>query len=308
MLNIKKILLPTDLSVCAEHGMRQAVLWCERYGAELHVFHVVADTEPGSVKDKKERAGVALKDHLERYEPMSFKTRLEIRFGGPAASQISQYVSEESIDLVIMGTHGRTGLSGLFMGSVAENVLRDAPCPVLVVPMHERETGEAPPSRILVPVDFSDWSHNAVRYAKAIAAMHGAKILLLHVIEDVVLPDFYLAAGTALFLQEPEIRRKSEERLKTMFRDAGEPDVPMEAYVINGRAALDIAGFAEENDIDFIVLPTSGLSGINRLLIGSVAEKVVRRAVCPVLTLKPFGHQLIDSVVPEAANPAEVAS
>jgi len=308
MLKINRILVPTDLSVCAEHGMRQAVLWCERYGAELHVFNVVADTEPGSVKDKEERARVALADHLEQYEPLEFKTKLELRFGGPAAKQITQYVTEESIDLIVMGTHGRTGLSGLLMGSVAENVLRDAPCPVLVVPIHEREMGEAPPSRILVPVDFSDWSHNAVRYAKAIAAAHGAKILLLHVIEDVVLPDFYLAAGTALFFQEPEIRRKSEERLKMMFRGVGGPDVPMEAHVINGRAALDIAGFAEENDIDFIVLPTSGLSGINRLLIGSVAEKVVRRAVCPVLTLKPFGHQLIDIAASQSKIPAEVAS
>jgi nucleotide-binding universal stress UspA family protein len=307
MLNIKRILMPTDLSVCAEHGMRQAVLWAERYGAELHIFHVVADTEPGSVKDKKERAKTALADHIERYEPFSFKTRLELRFGGPAAKQIAEYVGDESIDLVVMGTHGRMGLSGIFMGSVAENVLRDAPCPVLVVPMHEREVSEAPPSRILVPVDFSDWSHNAVGYAKAIAEEHGAKILLLHVIEDVVLPDFYLAAGSALFLQQPEIRRKSEERLKMLFSSAGGPDVPMEAHVINGRAALDIAGFAEEKDVDFIVLPTSGLSGLNRLLIGSVAEKVVRRAVCPVLTLKPFGHQLIDTAATQAKTPAEVA-
>jgi nucleotide-binding universal stress UspA family protein len=308
MLNINKVLMPTDLSVCAEHGMRQAVLWCERYSAELHVFHVVADTEPGSVKEKTERAKVALADHLAHYEPFGFKTKLELRFGGPTAKQIAQYVSDESVDLVVMGTHGRTGLSGIFMGSVAENVLRDAPCPVLVVPMHEHELGEAPPSRILVPVDFSDWSHNAVRYAKAIAATHGAKVLLLHVIEDVVLPDFYLAAGSALFLQEPEIRRKSQERLKMLFESAGGPDVPMEAHVINGRAALDIAGFAEEKDVDFIVLPTSGLSGINRLLIGSVAEKVVRRAVCPVLTLKPFGQQLIDIVATQAKTPAEVPS
>lgn len=308
MLNIKRILMPTDLSVCAEHGMRQAVLWCERYGADLHIFHVVADTEPGSVKDKKERAKIAVADHIERYEPFGFETKLELRFGGPAAKQIAQYVGDESIDLVVMGTHGRMGLSGIFMGSVAESVLREAPCPVLVVPMHERELGEAPPSRILVPVDFSDWSHNAVSYAKTIAETHGAKILLLHVIEDVVLPDFYLAAGSALFLQEPEIRRKSEERLKMLFRSAGGPDVPMEAHVINGRAALDIAGFAEAKEVDFIVLPTSGLSGLNRLLIGSVAEKVVRRAVCPVLTLKPFGRQLIDTVATQAKNPAEVAS
>lgn len=308
MLDIKRILMPTDLSVCAEHGMRQAVLWCERYSAELHIFHVVSDTEPGSVRDKKERARAALAEHLERYEPFGFKTKIELRFGGPAAKQIAQYVSDESIDLVVMGTHGRIGLSGIFMGSVAENVLREAPCPVLVVPMHERETGEAPPSRILVPVDFSDWSHNAVSYAKALAAAYGAKILLLHVIEDVVLPDFYLAAGSALFLQEPEIRRKSEERLKMLFKSAVGPEVPMEAHVINGRAALDIAGFAEERDADFIVLPTSGLSGLNRLLIGSVAEKVVRRAVCPVLTLKPFGHQLIDTVKTQATTAAEVAS
>jgi len=140
---------------------------------------------------------------------------------------------------------------------------------------------------ILVPVDFSDHSEAAVTYAAQLAERLGASLNLLHVVEDPVATG---AWGSDLQVPDlPRIRehiaRASEERLKTFADTVGTGGAPFVTTVLVGRAHDAILDCAREIDADLIVMGTRGRSGLAHMLMGSVAERVVRHAACPVLTL-----------------------
>ena len=102
------------------------------------------------------------------------------------AEEIVRYAEHEQIDLIVMGTHGRTNMAHLLMGSVAEKVVRSAPCPVLTVPARTTPTGKTPPfklKKILVPIDFSGISKDALPLATFLVAQFDAELILLHVVE-----------------------------------------------------------------------------------------------------------------------------
>lgn len=316
MLAIKKILFPTDFSACSEQALAHAIEWARRYDTQLHVFHAVEmDQEdpynPASYVPENEelwprmedRARTAITETLDQHGANDLTIVAAVERCASAARAIVGYVEKNEIDLVIVGTHGRRGVRKMFIGSVAEAVMREAPAPVLAIREQETPRPLEAPERILVPLDFSDWSSEAVCYAKALAGPIEAKVVLLHVVEEVVVPDFYYPLSSALFLQEPEVRKEAGKRLEALYEKTPGPDVPAEFRVIDGRAVSDIVHFAEENEIDLIVIPSHGLSGVQRLLLGSVTDKVLRRTPCPVLTLKPFGRQPLEGVT---TLPAEV--
>jgi nucleotide-binding universal stress UspA family protein len=123
----------------------------------------------------------------------------------------------------------------------------------------------------------------ALRYAKEIAGAAGGSLVMLHVIEDAVVPDFYYPLGRSIFLREPEARRLSTAGLERLYWEAGGPDIPFEIRVVDGRAAMDIGRIASEIPADAIVMPTHGLDEPGRLTLGSTTDKVLRSAPCPVL-------------------------
>ena len=126
-----KILVATDFSECAEAAVRAATDYARRFGAGLHVFHVFA---PGSIDVARVLAGIA--------EQVGPDVSVEIAAtGGDPAEEILRYAQGHSIDLIVMGTHGRSGVSRLLLGNVVDQVMRGAPCPVLVVPLVRASTG-----------------------------------------------------------------------------------------------------------------------------------------------------------------------
>lgn len=275
---IRTILWPTDLSECSEAALPEAVAWCRRYGARLHAFHVAALDEP----DVRVLVDEAVHESLARCGALDLEVRISsVRREDPVAAI---HAEARDADLIVMGTHGRTGFRSLLIGSVTERVIRESGRPVLVVGQRIPPRPATPPSRILVPVDFSDAAGHAIRVAREIARTARASLILLHVVEDVIVPDFYLPAGP-VWLDYPELRRTAERRLSETFGQAGGPVVPAEFSVMSGRAAIDIPRTAEARHVDLIVLPTHGLGAVDRLLLGSTADKVLRRASCPVLVL-----------------------
>jgi nucleotide-binding universal stress UspA family protein len=190
------------------------------------------------------------------------------------------------VDLIVLGTHGRRGPGRLFLGSVAEEVVRRAPCPVVTV--RERE-GAAPAGRIerlLVPVDFSDPSREALRVARDLAVRLRGRLDLLHVVEQVVLPGFYIPGAPGVFPQNLEaLQGSAEAELRREAEALGEPRVPVSTRVLTAAPAYGIVEQAESLGSDLIVMATRGLAGVERLLLGSTAERVVRMAPCPVLTV-----------------------
>jgi nucleotide-binding universal stress UspA family protein len=213
--------------------------------------------------------------------------------GLAAAPVITEYADDHEIDLIVMGTHGRRGLGHVVLGSVAEEVVRSAPCAVFAV----RELAEAKPletvEKILVPVDFSEHSQNAVSHARELAASYGARLQLLHVFERPVYPSFYALDRDNFLRQMTEIEDTAVEHLRRIFKESAGPKVSAEFHLIEGRASTDITDFAGNNGSDLIVIATHGLTGIKRLFLGSVAEKVIRRAKRPVFVVKAFGRSLI---------------
>ena len=207
---------------------------------------------------------------------------------GSAASSIADYAKENEIDLIVQTTHGRTGLSRLLMGSIAESIVRNANCPVLTLKVREG-LPKIKFQRILVPVDFSTPCENAIQIADSLVGGDHPELHLLHVAPPVRMvtaaPDVIVPASMveAVTPSKSELKKKLRE-----IKLSGE--VPLENIrhvVAEGDPASDaVIDYAGNHNIDLIAMTTHGHSGISRLLMGSVAESVVRNASCPVLTLR----------------------
>ena len=144
--------------------------------------------------------------------------------------------------------------------------------------------------RILVPTDFSDYSRPAITYACELAERFSAELEVLHVVPPPLIDGAYIAAVSEEVLQ-PEVVAKRE--LDELEHPGFEQAAPANRVIRMGTPFVEIVRFAKEKEIDLIVLGTHGRTGVVHALIGSVAEKVVRKAPCPVLTVRPEGHQFV---------------
>ncbi len=194
-MKVERILMPTDFSDCANAALTHAVVLARQFEAELHLLNVVVlhqddpnrpgETFPGfeDLHRRWEKAAAGQMKQLLAERPTRELTVFEAqRRDLAAAPAILEYATSEDIDLIILGTHGRRGLRRLFLGSVTEEVVRSAPCPVLT--LRDDETGRFHEvNRIVVPFDFSADSHHALDTATELAAKYSATIDLVHVIE-----------------------------------------------------------------------------------------------------------------------------
>lgn len=295
MLDLKRILVPTDLSDSATDALTYATRFAASTDADLHLVHVTTpDTDPdeptleawpptAEAREELDAKGCAVETHETR--------------GRAAAETILEYARDLDVDLIVMGSHGRRGVRRMVIGSVAEEVLRHARCPVVLV---RNGRDRATMRRILVPVDFSERTPSVLAHAAAIARASRATIELVHVIEEPRYPDFYMATLTL-----PETERRAHERLTEMARALG-PDIEASVEVLHGRAPDLIATYAGIWGYDLIVMSSHGYSGLKRALLGSTSESVVRRAPCPVLILKAGERDLITASRENVAEKASV--
>ncbi|HEX9654573.1 MAG TPA: universal stress protein [bacterium] len=306
MIKIKKILFPTDFSRCANQALAHALHWTQRYGAEMHMLHAIVlhEEDPNNplhhfpemeeiVERLNESVEARMTADIQANDAVVLNVKKAQRRGISPATVILDYAQENDIDLIVMGTQGLRGLSHLLMGSVAEEVVRLARCPVFTIREKKDPQALEDLERILAPIDFSDHSKKSLSYAKEIAKHYSAKLQILHVIEENVHPAFYASGKTSIFELIPNIKDKSEQALKQLLTDAPGPQVAAEITVVEGRASQEIVKFGEKHGSDLVVIATHGLTGIEHLLIGSVTEKVVRMASCPVFTVKSFGKSLM---------------
>lgn len=307
MLDIRKILFPTDFSECAQGAMPHAVRLAELHDADLELLHVLVLHSMATMEAIEPFPGEDdAKGTLEAAarEPERGRVTHHVTRAIAAAPAILDYADARGIDLIVIGSHGRRGIRRLLLGSVAEEVLREAQCPVLII-REEKEPGPGVEMKhILIPVDFSKQTGLALGYAHELAQTFGASLDLLHVVEVPTYPDFYVPFSAAL--ETTAVRQDARERLEALaepLRSTHE----VETHVKVGRTAIEVTDFAETGGHDLIVLPSHGYSGLERVLLGSVAEGVLRRTPCPVLTVKPFGKDLRPSLSPAGAG-AESAS
>lgn len=298
MLSIRRILWPTDLSTGAGRAFPYAAALASWHDAELHVLNVREDGgssegEAGSFPVSEQALHELLTtngDPPEHVDLASLPIVQEQRDGTSPPDAIVSYAEDHDIDLVVVGTHGRRGLQRLLIGSVAEEVLRTAPCPVLTVRGEEEVAPAWAVRNILVPLDFSDASVDALRHAKELALTYGAQITLLHAVEEVVYPSAYGIEPANL--PGPQVIDRVEKNLANLARtEIGYEHVVVQAKV--GYAPSTILDHAEANEVDLVVIATHGRTGLERMLLGSVAERVVRRAPAPVFVVKSFGKSLL---------------
>jgi nucleotide-binding universal stress UspA family protein len=205
------------------------------------------------------------------------------RRGAAAGEVITSYAEEEAVDLIVMGTHGRRGLRRLALGSVAEEVVREAPCAVMTVREETRPKPQAI-DRMLVPVDFSDVTTTLAERATALAAAYDAAVDLVHVVEP--MPSVTTMGegwvGPELIPQLVDQAGKELERLA----EAVGAEVPVATHVSQGPPASAILDTAADRESDLIAMASHGRTGLERVMLGSVTARVVRRAECPVVTLR----------------------
>ena len=312
-MRLRKILYPTDFSPCARQAFAHATSLARRFGAELHLFHAMtlggqepydpmfylpaADEAYAEVSRAVSRdlAGLAADPLAEGIATVLAQQRDFLP--GPA---ILDYANEHGIDLIVMGTHGRRHVSRFLLGSVTEEVVRKSACPVLTLREGEEGLrGRLPmPRRILVPFDMSLPARAAFADAADIARHYGARLQLLHVIQEPQWPEVYGFRGVAELAQQRErLVLEVEGRLRTVAETLA-PGVPCEVEVAVGRPASEILAAAARPDVDLVVMSSRGLTGVKRLLFGSTAAEVVRVADTPILVVKPH----------ERAHPYEPAA
>lgn len=297
MLSIDRILWPTDFSTGAACAFPHAILLADWHDADLHILNVAegrgkAGRQMNDQFPVPDRRLTDLLDHenssLVDLDAVSI-TQHQVDAGSPAQAIVS-YAGESDIDLVVAGTHGRRGLQRLLLGSVAEEVLRTAPCPVLTVRTGEDRSGAGAVRNILAPVDFSEASEVAVQHAKELALTYGSQITLLHAVEEVMYPSVY---GVEIAdIPGPKVVDRVEGSLAAMARQ----EIGYEHVVVDsdlGYAPSVILDYEEEYRVDLIVIATHGRSGLERLLLGSVTERVVRRATAPVFVVKSYEKSLL---------------
>jgi nucleotide-binding universal stress UspA family protein len=147
-----------------------------------------------------------------------------------------------------------------------------------------------PFKRILVPFDFSRLAEQGVKCAEQLAELHGATMDVLHVVEEPAFPSFFKLGAMRIYGMVPNLEKVAWTALEKRFGDPGEQP-NLEFHVIKGNADVEILRFAREHENDLIVMTSHGLTGLQHVLIGSVAEKVVKMAPCPVLVVKAFAQQ-----------------
>jgi nucleotide-binding universal stress UspA family protein len=296
----RKILVPLDGSGFAESALPLALSVAERTGGELHLATVVSTIPPfvfsegdegyvkGWFEEERGRAReylAAVRERLEKAaEPAGVQTR--ILEGGPAPA-LDEHIRDEGMDLVVMTTHGRGAFQRLWLGSVADGLIRHAPCPMLLRRPGDGEADlAARPAfqRIVLPLDGSKVSEAMLPSAAEMARLFEARLLLVSVLP----PAFPLGSTYLPHAAEEERKRKERaaelrsylERTKAELR---EQKVEAEAEVVADKEPAEaILDHAERVAADLVAMSTHGRGGVARMVLGSVADKVIRAAAVSV--------------------------
>jgi nucleotide-binding universal stress UspA family protein len=283
-MKLRKILCPTDFSEGSARALEEAVRLSKEHGAELVVTHawylpptaVEYTMWPEAFDAIRDDAGRGLDEAVTRARGLGATNVTGVLLEGVPWTRIVQ--AAEGIDLIVIGTHGRTGLSHVLLGSVAEKVIRHAHCSVLVVPAGcPLRTFK----RVVCPVDFSEASKLALQRATELVAADGT-LTVVHVIE---LPVAYRGQIPLDFAGE--VDRQSRSTLDAWVADAaGKTKATVVPVVRIGTAGAQVLHLMAQEPCDLVVAGSHGRTGIKRALLGSVAEKLARHAGCPVFVAR----------------------
>ncbi len=280
---LKNILFATDFEVSASRALPFAVAFAKRYGARLYAAHVkpleaYALASPQTVDRALAEAGdfagyglnqliSPLRSHGISCEPLLGE--------GNAAEVIEEFVKERAVDLVVVGTSSRMGVGKMFLGSVAEELIRESQCPVLAVGPHVTALASDGFHSILCPISFSGASERATQVAISLAEEYQAHLTLVHVLQGQLKDALHLATQV------------TEKRMLKMISDEADLPYRPEIVVETGSVAERVLKLAADLSADIIVMGARGVGAFAEMAshFGSITHRVVSLARCPVLTV-----------------------
>jgi nucleotide-binding universal stress UspA family protein len=309
MIHLEHVLVATDFSPPSKVALTYGRALARTFGASLHLLHVAENQFLSATFADHKIVGADqtrwLEELLTSEDRETLHARAVVELSDATAATIVDYAVRSMVGLIVMGTNGRGTVAQLLMGSVAERVVRTASCPVLTVrhPEHDfvrsdsggSETTMMQLKNILVATDFSEPSKAALAYGQELARTFNTSLTVLHVVEDMAVrqvgPDGF---GFSDPSTQREIETSAQKQVDAIISDADRDMVGAQAVIRTSNAtAPAIADFARESGVDLIVMGTHGRGAVAHLLMGSVAERVVRTAPCPVLTVRHPEHEFV---------------
>lgn len=283
-VKFQNVLLATDFSPASEIALLYTLALARRWNARVFVAHVVnpatifgSDAVQRAVNDAWRQAHTEMTDQLIAGRLEGIENHVVVR-QGDVWPELARMISEFHIDLLVTGTRGRTGLWKMLLGSTAETIFRQAPCPVLTVGPNSPDVApQAGPQRILYSTGFAPQSLYAGVYALSLAQQNQARLALLNVIKEV---------QNDSPQKRQELERTAKENLRQLIPEGANLAQPPEVFVAFGAAADAILRLAQEWKPELIVLGVRRPPAEARRITWATAYNVVSNAPCPVLTIK----------------------
>jgi nucleotide-binding universal stress UspA family protein len=295
MISLKNILVPVDFSEPSKRAVSYGLTLSGQFNANLILAHIVPESIaltyafPTHLPEIENEQYARARREIDSLVPAEHSGKWSLRTIvkiGNIEKELLAIVKDAAIDLVVMGTHGRRYLGRWFIGSVTEHMLRHVPVPVLTVShvaAEKHAIGLVSLKRILYATDLSDSSSVGLKYAIELARSANGRVTVMHVVDD----EDRILWGPALIarLDRPKLLQEWRHKLDEFVKRESVPDVAIDGVLLEGKPFRKIVEYAEAENIDVIVLNLQSKSFVERALLGSTAERVVRLARTPVLSV-----------------------
>jgi len=281
----QKILVPLDGSDLAERALPYAETIAQMKGSEVMLFTVSVSS--GERMDRPMQAYLDIK--AKELESHGVKGSAAVAYGN-AAEEIIEFIEKNQVDLLIISTHGYSGIKRWLLGSVAYKVLSGTSASVLLIKSRALEVPSVKFERILLPLDGSPFSETSIQCVEELVEGTEAEVILLRVVEPVILPtaDFPAAIDSnQAYRLMAEDQQVAQRYLNEVEAGMAEKGVRVRSQLMMGKAADSIVQEAEKEKVDLIAMATHGHTGVSRWIHGSVARRVQAESNQPVLLIRP---------------------
>ncbi len=286
---IGTVIVPLDGSDLAEQALPYAEAIARKSNAPLHLMRVVPPDAPASAEAE---ARTYLREEAKAFGD---RVQISIRMGQPA-DQIVDGADEMTDPIIVMTTHGRSGIGRWLYGSVADKVVRGSGAPVLLIRSGAKDRRAETVETVMVSLDGSVHAEAALPYAKEIARAFDAELVLVRVAETTQLYGMLgsepMAPASADTFNEigQRLVQEAQEYLAAVAEPLKKEGLNVRTEVLEGFAADQLLALEREMSVDLIVMATHGRSGLGRLVFGSVAERILKVGTTPVMMIKPKGE------------------
>lgn len=324
-VQLKKIMCAVDFSDFTDETLAYSIALCRDFHAKLILAHIVTEVNTSFLHSEIAINRAELQDEYisnaqellgDLAKEITIEYEILIRKGDPA-EEISRLALLEEIDLLITATHGKSGIKRLLIGSVTEKLIKILHCPLLVLRSKKHDfispgDYKIRLKKILVGCDFSPDSKLAFNYGLSLAQEYQAELYLTHIIKPTehielkssdyinVIPGNYVHWRTSdYFEMQKKVTQENQKKMKElcsrlerqlyyMIPEECQNWCTPQTILLTGEPYKELTKYAKEQEIDIIVLGISGHTLLDKLLVGSTTDRVIRQAPCPVLAVRPM--------------------